>query len=159
MIMLSGLLAAAQEDAAFEQQSFCKHLSEVLDNGVRDNFASINGTAARQNFLVPVPSYSIKLERFPITYVDKDHRFVGKTNLNFDSLSAVQELEKYKAFVAPCLDSTHWHWSQTEGDDSTTVFFNELKEFRARQESFTITLAVIHAAIKVYSIVLYVKRN
>ena len=147
----------AQTDTP-EQRNFCKSLNKILESGRMENFESLRGSA-KQSSLVPVPGYNISVERFPITYVDKDSRFVAKTGLNFDSLSAVKQLDDYKAFVNFCLDSTQWTWSEVQGDDSTTVFFKELKEYRAAQSMFTVTLAIVNVGTKVFSINMYIRKN
>ncbi|HWB64838.1 MAG TPA: hypothetical protein VG603_15080, partial [Chitinophagales bacterium] len=120
---------------------------------------SLNSTMTKVSPLLPVPGYGIHLERFPTVYVDKDSRFVAKTDLNFDSLTAVKKVEDYKAYVGTCLDTTKWVWLEQQGDDSTTVFFKELKEWQAVSDTFTLSLAVTNVAHKVYSINMYIKRN
>ena len=157
LLVLSSSIAFAQTDTP-QQRDFCKSMSKILESGRMENFESLRGSG-KQSSLVPVPGYNISVERFPITYVDKDSRFVAKTGLNFDSLSAVNKLEDYKSFVNFCLDSAQWTWSETKGDDSTTVFFKEIKEYRATQSMFTLTLAITQVGIKVFSINMYIRRN
>jgi hypothetical protein len=148
------------QNSEYLHSRFCKNLNKVFELGRQDNFDSYDGTMVKQSPLLPVPGYSIKLDEFAITYADKDHRFVGKTNLNLDSLSALQKLEELKAYVGYCLDSTQWtKWTETAGDDSTTVFFKELKEVRADAKDLNLILAVTLAAPKVYTVNLYVKRR
>ncbi|MDB5282419.1 MAG: hypothetical protein JWO06_1494 [Bacteroidota bacterium] len=156
-LIFSSVVAFAQKDTP-EQRNFCVSLNKILESGRMENFESLRGSG-KQSSLVPVPGYNISVERFPITYVDKDSRFVAKTGLNFDSLTAIKKLDEYKAFVNFCLDSVQWPWSETTGDDSTTVFFKELKEYRATQNMFTLTLAITQVGTKVYSINMYIRKN
>jgi hypothetical protein len=158
LISATACHALAQNTDAIHQQ-FCTNLYKVLESGRRENFESLNGTLVKQSPLLPVPGYSIKLEPFPITYVDKDRRFVGKTNQNFDSLSALRKADELKDYIKYCMDSTQWTWSEAWGDDSTTVFFKELKQLKANETMFTIAIAVDAVAPKVYNVNLYIKRN
>lgn len=143
----------------YEQQRFCTNLEKVLEDGRKENFESINGTSARQSPFLVVPGYNIKLDPFGIIYVDKDNRFVGKTNQNFDSLSALKKLEELKPVVNYCLDSTMWYWTAVAGDDSTTVFFKEEHQLQAHGAEFIISLAMDKVAAKLYTVNLYIKRK
>ena len=154
------LLSGFAQTNTYEQLNFCKSLSKVFEMGRYDNFDSYDGTMVKQSPLLPVPGYGIKLDRFPVNYADKDHRFVGKTNENFDSLSATIKLEELKTFVGNCLDSAQWNkWTETTGDDSTTAFFHEFKEAKATSKDMNLTLAIITVAPKLYSVNLYVRRR
>ncbi|MFN8300412.1 MAG: hypothetical protein U0T75_15025 [Chitinophagales bacterium] len=147
------------QSVSYEQQRFCTNLEKVLEDGRKENFESINGTGAKQSAFLVVPGYSIKLDPFGIIYVDKDNRFVGKTNQNFDSLSALKKLEELKPLVNYCLDSTMWYWTNEVGDDSTTVFFKEEQQLQAHGAEFIISLAVDKVAAKLYTVNLYIKRK
>lgn len=162
MVVITALLlslAGHAQSASYEQQRFCTNLEKVLEDGRKENFESINGTNAKQSPFLIVPGYSIKLDPFGIIYVDKDNRFVGKTNQNFDSLSALKKLEELKPLVNYCLDSTMWYWISTEGDDSTTVFFKEEHQLQAHGAEFIISLAMDKVAAKLYTVNLYIKRK
>lgn len=144
----------------YTQQNFCKSLHKVFELGRKDNFDSYDATMVKQSAFLAVPGYSIKLDEFPITYVDKDNRFVAKTNLNLDSLSAFKKIEDLKLLTGFCLDTIQWtKWEEVNGDDATTVFFKEFKEERAISADLTLNLAIIIVAPKVYSLVMYAKRN
>ena len=148
------------QSATIHQQLFCSNLNKVFELGRKDNFDSYDGTLVKQSAVLPVPGYSISFDDFPITYVDKDNRFVGKTNQNFDSLSAINKLGEYKTCVNICLDSVQWSkWHETIGDDSATVFFKETKELNAVSNEFTLTLAVVKVAAKAYTVNLYIRRK
>lgn len=149
---------SAERTAAYEQMKFCSNLDKVLESGRQENFESLTGMNDRQSTLLPVPGYSIRLAPFKTLYVDKDSRFVGKTNENLDSLSAINRLEELKPFVAYCLDST-WKWEEVMDDDSATVFFKEFKQLRAVSPQFTLNLAMVVVAPKLYSVNLYIRRN
>lgn len=149
---------AAERMAAYEQQKFCSNLNKVLESGRQEDFESLTDMNERQSSALPVPGYSIRLAPFDVVYVDKDRRFVGKTNENLDSLSAVKRLEQLKPLVANCLDST-WRWSEALGDDSTTVFFKEFKQLRAMGPEFTISLAMDVVAHNLYTVNLYIRKN
>ncbi len=142
------------------QESFCKNLNKIFELGRQDNFDSYDGTMVKQSPFLPVPGYSIKLDLFPVTYADKDHRFVGKTNENLDSLSALKKMDEMKTSVDFCLDTLQWSkWSEAKGDDSTTIFFHELTEVKTVCRDLAVTVAVVGLAPKVYSVNLYVKRR
>ncbi len=144
----------------YKQQNFCKSLYKVFELGLIDNFESYDGTMVKQSPMLPVPGYGIKLEKFPVNYADKDRRFVAKTNENYDSLSAEARLIELKSFVGYCLDTVRWaKWYDERGDDSTTVFFKEFKQAKAYSRDFNVSLAILTAAPKVYTIVLYIKRK
>lgn len=149
---------AAERMAAYEQQKFCSNLNKVLESGRQEDFESLTDMNERQSSALPVPGYSIRLAPFDVVYVDKDRRFVGKTNENLDSLSAVKRLEQLKPLVANCLDST-WRWSEALGDDSSTVFFKEFKQLRAIGPEFTISLAMDVVAHNLYTVNLYIRKN
>ncbi len=159
-LLLFCSLGCFAQTAGYQQQNFCKNLYKVFSVGLNDNFDSYDGTMVKQSSLLQVPGYGIKLDRFPINYADKDHRFVAKTNENMDSLTALKRLEEMKEFVGFCLDSVHWgKWLEKDGDDSTTVFLKEFKQAQAISNDFTLSLAILSAAPKVYTLVLYVKRR
>lgn len=156
----SFLLNGFSQGATYEQQNFCKNLNKVFELGRKDNFDSYDGTMVKQSALLPVPGYSIKLDLFPVTYTDKDHRFVGKTNENLDSLSALNKLEELKNQVGFCLDSTQWKpWIKVLGDDVSTVFFREFAEEKTSAKDLTLSIAIVTLAPKLYSINFYVKRK
>jgi hypothetical protein len=114
----------------------------------------------KESPFLPVPGYSIKLDEFAVNYVDKDKRFVAKTNLNMDSVSALHKLEELKTYVSFCLDTLQWtRWTEIQGDDSATVFFKEVKEARSKTKDMELVLAVTLAAPKVYTVNMYVKRR
>ncbi|MFN8285367.1 MAG: hypothetical protein U0V74_01370 [Chitinophagales bacterium] len=152
------LILKAQQPTK-EQQNFCRNLEKVLEDGRMENFESINGMNEKQSPFLPVPGYNIRLEPFTVIYVDKDHRFVGKTNQSYDSLSALQRLEELKAFTGYCLDTTIWHWVPQYGNDSTTLFFTEEKQWIATSPEFTFSLAMDKTGIKTYNVNLYIKRR
>lgn len=148
------------QNVSYRQQNFCRNLNKVFELGRNDNFESYDGTTVKQSPLLPVPGYAIKLEEFPITYADKDRRFVAKTNLNLDSLSALVKLEELKGFVGYCLDTVQWaKWNEAPGDDSSTVFFKELKQAKTNCRDMDLALAIVTVAPKLYTVVLYVKRR
>lgn len=163
MLLLLTLLAAlysSAQNTSYKQQNFCRNLNKVFELGRNDNFESYDGTIVKQSPLLPVPGYSIKLEDFPINYADKDQRFVAKTNLNLDSLSALAKLEELKGFVGYCLDTVQWAvWTEVTGDDNTTVFFKELKQAQTHCRDMNLALAIVTVAPKLYTVVLYVKRR
>ena len=148
------------QTADYKQEKFCANLKKVFELGIHDNFESYDGTMVKQSPFLPVPGYSIKLDHFAVNYVDKDNRFVAKTNLNMDSLSALSKVEELKNVIEPCLDSSEWKmWSEFTVDDSSTVFFKESKVFEAVSNSLTLKLATTIVAKNVYSINLYVRRR
>lgn len=155
--LMTALCASAQ-NTAYEQQRFCTNLNKVLESGRQEDFESLTDMNERQSAALPVPGYSIRLAPFEIVYVDKDRRFVGKTNENLDSLSAINRLEQLKPLVANCLDST-WRWSEAMGDDGTTAFFKEFKQLRAIGPQFTISLAMDVVAHNLYTVNLYIRKN
>jgi hypothetical protein len=109
-----------------EQNSFCSSLMNVLQIGKYDNFESIGYTRVKASPFLEVPVAPAKMLRFPVVYVDKDSRFVGKSNITYDSLSALRELEVLKDFVGVCLDTAQWQkWNTELNDDPSTVFFTE----------------------------------
>jgi hypothetical protein len=153
------VVAGVRSQTAYEQQTLCKNLKEVFESGIRENFESITGTNARQSPFLPVPGYSIKLPDYPVIYVDKDSRFVGKHNQNLDSLTALIRLEELKEKISFCLDTSIWHWNTLLGDDSTTVFFKETFQHKAVSSQLNLWLAVVNVAPKIYSVNLYIKRR
>ncbi len=163
MLLLLTLLAAlysSAQNTSYKQQNFCRNLNKVFELGRNDNFESYDGTIVKQSPLLPVPGYSIKLEDFPINYADKDQRFVAKTNLNLDSLSALAKLDELKGFVGYCLDTVQWAaWTEVNGDDNTTDFFKELKQAQTHCRDMNLALAIVTVAPKLYTVVLYVKRR
>ena|ERR1043165_4624193 len=159
VFLLTAIVAFSQSEA-YIQQSFCKNLNKVFELGRNDNFESYDGTLVKQSPFLPVPGYAIKLEKFAINYADKDNRFVAKTNLSMDSLSALQALDQMKQFVGFCLDTVQWKkWEEVNGDDKATVFLTEFKELRATSKDLNLTLTILVVAPRVYSIALYVKRH
>ena len=158
-LLFSSFLSFSQT-VSYAQQNFCKNLNKIFELGRKDNFDSYDGTMVRQSAFLVVPGYSIKLDEFPVTYADKDSRFVAKTSLNLDSLSALKKLEELKTLVGFCLDTVQWKkWEEVNGDDAATVFFKELKEAKAVSNDLTLNLAITIAAPKVYSLVMYVQRK
>lgn len=157
MLTVLSLLAicVSAQTPGVQQVNFCKNLYKVFESGRHENFESLQGMNETHNALVKIPGYTVNLDPFSITYVDKDNRFVGKTNENLDSLTALAKLEEYKAFVAHCLDST-WKWSQQMGDDSATVFFKEHLQYKAQSAPFTLSLAMDILTPKLYTINLYI---
>ncbi|MES2619967.1 MAG: hypothetical protein V4615_03875 [Bacteroidota bacterium] len=148
------------QNTAYIQEKFCKNLHKVFELGRQDNFESYDGTMVKQSPFLQVPGYSIKLDEFAVNYADKDHRFVAKTNVSMDSLSALQELERLKPIIGFCLDSVQWSkWAGASGDDSTTLFFKELKVVKTQTKDLELKLAVVIAAAKVYTVNMYVKRR
>ncbi len=147
------------QSATKEVPEFCHHLHKILDSGIKDNFESVTASSDHVSPFLKMPGQSLHLEKFPIYYVDKDSRFVGKSNLNFDTLSALKKLEELKEYVEVCLDTTQWTWLAFDGEDSTTVFFHETKELLAISKELTLTLAMVEVAAKEYSIDLYIRRN
>lgn len=143
----------------YEQVKFCTNLNRVFESGRVENFESLTGLDAKQSAFLQVPGPKIKLQNFPVLYVDKDSRFVGKTNQNFDSLSAIARASELKAYITPCLDSTQWFWLDFTGDDSTTVFFKEDYEWQAISKELTLTLATVRISEKVFTVNMYIKRN
>lgn len=154
-----GLSFAFAQSPNYEHVKFCTNLSRVFESGRVENFESLIGLDAKQSAFLQVPGPRIKLENFPVLYVDKDSRFVGKTNQNFDSLSAINRASKLKAYITPCLDSIQWFWLDFTGDDSTTVFFKEDYEWQAISKELTLTVATVRLTEKVYSVNLYIVRN
>ena len=142
------------------QGKFCNALYKVFELGRQDNFDSYDGTFVKESPFLQVPVYGITLEKFATNYADKDHRFVAITNLNLDSLSALQTLAEMKTFVGNCLDTLNWNkWEEINGDDASTVFLKEFKEAKAVSKDLELTLAVTSVAPKIYSLNLYVKRK
>jgi len=148
------------QNTEYLQKNFCHNLSKVFELGRQDNFDTYDGTLVKQSPFLPVPGYSIKLDQFPVTYVDKDNRFVGKTNLNLDSLSALKKLEELKTYVGFCLDTVQWKkWTEKNGDDSGTVFFKEMKMASAVAKDLSLNITIVIAAPKVYTVLLYIRRR
>ena len=142
------------------QESICKNLNKIFELGRQDNFDSYDGTMVKQSPFLPVPGYSIKLDLFPVTYADKDHRFVGKTNENLDSLSALKKMEELKTSIGFCLDTLQWSkWTEAKGDDTTTVFFHELTEVKTECRDLSVTIAVVKYAPKIFSVNFYARRK
>lgn len=153
------LQVAFSQTANKEEPEFCHHLHKIIDSGRKDNFESVMASSNQVSPFLKMPGQSLHLEKFPIYYIDKDSRFVGKNNLNYDTLSALKKLEELKEFVGVCLDSAQWTWLDFDGEDSTTVFFHEVKEIMAISKELTLTLAMVEVAPKEYSIDLYIRRN
>jgi hypothetical protein len=142
-----------------KHNTFCKNLNKVFELVRTNNLDAYDVTFVKQSPFLAVPGNSIQLERFPVTYVDKDERFVAKTNLNLDSLSASQTLEEFRSYVGYCLDSSWYKWDEMLGDDSYTPFFKELKQSGAYTSNINLRLAIISVAPKVYSINMYITRR
>lgn len=153
-------IVMAQFATPYEQQKFCKNLEQVLESGRKENFESISGTNAKQSAILVVPGYNIHLPKFPVIYVDKDKRFIAKTNLNMDSLTAAQQLSDFKSYVYSCLDTSKWKiMPPTVGDDSSTVFITEHQTISVQNLEFFLTIASEKVAEKVYSILFYLRRR
>ncbi|MCW5906509.1 MAG: hypothetical protein KIS94_01505 [Chitinophagales bacterium] len=152
-------LQVGAQNAAYHHQKFCTTLNKVFESGRVENFESLVGMNSKQSPFLQVPGPNVKLEPFPVLYIDKDNRFVGKTNENFDSLSAIKKLEELKDYISVCLDSTQWFWVDFKGDDSTTVFFTEDYVWQAISRELTLTLASVKVSEKVYTANLYIRRN
>lgn len=143
-----------------EQNSFCSALMTVMESGRQDNFESIGHSRTKASAFLAVPVAPAKIPRFPVTYVDKDSRFVAKSNVTYDSLSAIQELEVLKEFVGTCLDTAKWEkWNTEIGDDASTPFFIEFHRAEARSAEFLLTLAMVKTGTKTYTINLFLKRS
>ncbi|MBK7148828.1 MAG: hypothetical protein IPH78_08400 [Bacteroidetes bacterium] len=159
---LSGFFLSASyaQSTAYLQAQFCQNLNKVLESGRMENFESLQGATTKQSPMLQVPGYAVKLPGFPVVYVDKDSRFVGKTLLNMDSASAQLKLQELKGFVGHCLDSVQWTaWTERPGNDSTTLFFNEETMLRTTSREFILDLAIVKATEKVRSIHLYIRRK
>lgn len=154
------LAAGYAQSTAYLQAQFCQNLNKVLESGRMENFESLQGAVAKQSPMLQVPGYAVKLPGFPVVYVDKDSRFVGKTLLNMDSVSARLKLQELQGFAGHCLDSVLWTtWTEKPGNDSTTLFFNEETVLRTTSREFILDLAIVHATEKVRSIHLYIRRK
>lgn len=147
------------QNLPYEQQKFCNTLYKIFESGRKENFESLIGMNSKQSPFLQVPGPNVKLEHFPVLYVDKDNCFTGKTNLNMDSASAVKKLEELKPYFNKCLDSTEWIWLDFEGDDSTTTFFKEVYYWQAFNKDLTLTLASVHLSGNAYSATLFIRRN
>jgi hypothetical protein len=147
------------QNPIYEQQKFCNALYKIFESGRKENFESLMGMNSKQSPFLQVPGPNIKLENFPVLYVDKDNCFTGKTNLNMDSASAVKKLEELKPYFSKCLDSIEWVWLDFTGDDSTTTFFKEAYYWQAFNKELTLTLASVHLNGNLYSATLYIRRN
>lgn len=160
LLILSGSAQIIfSQNPVYEKQKFCNTLHRILESGRVENFESLAGMNSQQSPFLPVPGPNVKLEHFPVLYVDKDSRFVGKTNLNMDSVSAIKKVEELKAYVNSCLDSTQWFWLDFAGNDSTTIFFKEAYYWQAFNKDLTLTLASVNTAGNAYSVNLYIRRN
>lgn len=134
-------------------------MSKIFESGRIENFESLAGMNSKQSPFLQVPGPNIKLDGFPVVYVDKDSRFVGKTNLNMDSVSAIKKVDELKAYFSSCLDSSQWFWLDFQGDDSSTVFFKEAFYWQSVSKDLTLTLAAVNASGNSYSANLYIRRN
>lgn len=149
------LLAHAQPAV---QKSFCSNLNKVIESGVYENFESVSASNVKQSPFLAVPGNAVKLPGFPVTYVDKDNRFIAKTNMNTDSLGAIAMLDSLRMQVANCLDST-WQWqSILLENDSSTIFFKEIRYYLAQSPQLRLQVAMTEAARNVYTCVLYMRR-
>lgn len=153
------LLPVFSQNATYERQKFCNALSKIFESGRVENFESLAGMNSKQSPFLQVPGPNIKLEGFPVLYVDKDSRFVGKTNLNMDSVSALKKVDELKAYISSCLDSSQWFWLDFQGDDSSTVFFKEVFYWQSVSKDLTLTLSAVNASGNSYSANLYIRRN
>jgi hypothetical protein len=156
-LLLLGAGCYAQ-DAALKKE-FCDNLNEVLESGRRENFESLKSALFKTVPLMDTHQPNLKLPGFPKLGIDKDQRFVAKTLISTDSLSAIRKLDELKPYVLSCLDSTKWTWDTRTGDDTTTVFFKEYKELLGTDGTITITLAMVGVANNVYSDNMYIRRN
>lgn len=160
VIILNIVLSSVfSQNPAYEKQKFCSTLSKIFESGRIENFESLAGMNSKQSPFLQVPGPNIKLDGFPVVYVDKDSRFVGKTNLNMDSVSAIKKVDELKAYFSSCLDSSQWFWLDFQGDDSSTVFFKEEFYWKAISKDLTLTLAAVNASGNSYSANLYIRRN
>lgn len=159
VIVFTSQVVIAQ-NAQVVQAKFCNALYKVFELGIKDNFDAYDGTFVKQSPMMPVPVYGIQLEKFPVNYADKDNRFVAKTNLNLDSLSAEQTFGEMKTFTGRCLDTINWQkWTEQWGDEPSTVFMKEFKAAKAFSKELELTLAIVSIAPKLYTVNLYVKRR
>jgi hypothetical protein len=160
LLQLSLSVSIFAQSTVQEQNSFCSALMNVLESGRQDNFESIGHSRTKASAFLAVPVAPAKIPRFPVTYVDKDSRFVAKSNVTYDSLSAIQELEVLKEFVGTCLDTAKWEkWNTEIGDDASTLFFIEFHRAEARSAEFLLTLAMVKTGTKTYTINLFLKRS
>ena len=143
-----------------EQEQLCTGLKKIFESGIQENFESITGMNDKQSPVLKVPGNSIHLPQFPTIYVDKDNRLVGRHGENYDSLTALKVLTDFLPFFGNCFDTANWKpWTEIAGDDLTTVFFKEEKEFSTSSKELNLTLAMVRVANKVYDINLYIKRK
>lgn len=141
------------------QKSFCSNLNKVMQSGVYDNFESVSASTVKQSPFLAVPGSPVKLPGFPVTYVDKDQRFVAKTNVNTDSLGAIVLLDSLRMQAAACMDSS-WQWESIFlQNDSSTLFFNEIRYYQAQSPQLRLQVAMVEAARNVYTCVMYVRRQ
>lgn len=153
------VIALAQLPPDVEKAKFCKGMKQVLESGRHENFESITG-AEKQSSWLPVPGYTIHLPRFPIIYVDKDSRFVAKTNINMDSLTAAAQLLSYRDYVMQCLDTAEWKPGEIiTGDIAETPFFTEHQVYPVISKEFKLHVANVRLTDKVYSILFYIRRR
>jgi hypothetical protein len=160
LLFIYSMHAGHTQSAAYLQAQFCQNLNKVLESGRMENFESLQGVRVKQSPMLQVPGYAVKLPGFPVVYVDKDSRFVGKTLLNMDSASAQLKLRELKGFVGHCLDSLQWSkWDDRPGNDSTTLFFTEEHISRTVSRDFYLDLAVVMATDKVRTVQLYIRKK
>ncbi len=146
--------------SAYLQQKFCNNLNKVLESGRMENFESLDGMRSKQSPLLQVPGYAINMDAFPIVYVDKDNRFVAKTGLNMDSVSAIAKWNQLLPMVEHCLDSVQWaFWADSTSDNPQTVFFREEKYKRAMSNMFNLDLAIVRTNEKIWTVNLYIRRR
>ncbi len=146
------------QEAALKKE-FCDNLKDVLESGRRENFESLKAALFKTVPLMDTHQPNLKLPGFPRLGIDKDQRFVAKTLISTDSLSAINKLNELKTYVSSCLDSTQWAWNMRVGDDTTTAFFKEYKELYGTDGTITITLAMVEVGNNVYSDNMYIRRN
>lgn len=159
-ILLYAKVSWAQFATSYEQQKFCKNWEQVLEIGRKENFESISGTNAKQSPMLVVPGYSIHLPKFPVIYVDKDNRFIAKTNLNMDSLTAIAALADYTEYILYCTDTAKWKLSSISfGDDSSTTFISEHQKINVQNLEFNLIITSEKVAEKVYTILFYLRKR
>lgn len=158
LFFLTGSRCVAQ-NARSNTSIFCNNLHKIIELGTKDNFDSYDGTLVKQSAFLPVPGYAIKLDGFAVNYVDKDNRFVAKTNLNLDSASAVTKIQDLINLIDNCLDSTWGYRYQVDGDDLNTLFFKESLQSIRSSPTLDLSIAVVFASPKIYSVNLYIRRR
>lgn len=160
LLLLALPVRSFSQNAQYLQQKFCSNLNKVLESGSMENFESLDGMRNKQSPLLQVPGYAISLDPFPIVYVDKDNRFVAKTGLNMDSVSAIAKWNQLRTVVEHCLDSVRWaFWADSVSDNPQTVFFREERYNRAMSNIFNLDLAIVRINEKIWTVNLYIRRR